>query len=225
MQTYDAFGLTFHLPDKLDPIDEIIYRYTNQSQTLRYAVQPGDTIIEVGAFCGLHAMRLAQKAKPGTVLAVEMIPEFAQLCLENSNANGLNITVGAHAVGSIDGTDDALMDHHQRNSLAGGIIEYDGSSRSTMPVPVLSLDHTLEPYPVVDLLIIQTNGTELDILRTVTCWDKIRNLAVMTQYWRGGHDHKWYRPFYCPPLTSLFLSKGYEVEEIDAWVYARKTKP
>ena len=218
-----AFGLDFHTPDDLDPMDEITYRYGGRAQTLRYDVQRRDTVVEIGAFCGLHAMRLTQKVGPsGTVLAVEMIPEYAALCRLNSTWNHLDIAVGEYAVGDSNGISIAAIDHHQRNSLPGGIVDQDGSRQRDMPVITKTLDETLVPYLVVDLLTLQVNGTEVPLLRAATCWEKIRNLAIATRYWHGSHQHQWFKPFSCPPIIRLLQDQGYEVEEIDTWVYAWK---
>jgi len=219
-------GLTFTVPDGLDPDEEILERYGNRSQTQRYKVQPGDTVVELGAFVGFHAMRLAQAVGPtGRVIAVEMMPEYAQICRRNFENNRLTqATVVPCAVATKDAWAEAHCDRHQRNSLVGGIVQNDGSAQRSVMVPALTVDQILDKQEVskCDLLIVQINGTEIEALRAVKNWDRIRNIAVATQYWKGGHDFRWYTPWSCPPLVELLTQNGFQAEEINSWVYGRK---
>ena len=86
-------------------VKDLEYRHFQSNRALKqhsaYRFQPGDIVVELGAYLGYYAMYAAKQVGPtGRVIAVEMIPEnhaVLQLNLEtNFPENTVAINRGIH---------------------------------------------------------------------------------------------------------------------------------
>jgi FkbM family methyltransferase len=137
-----------------------------ESAFLRHLIQPGDTIIEVGANIGSHTVGLAKAVGPaGKVFAFE--PQRAcyallqaQIALNQiSNIYPYNVGLGQ--------VREKLwiprVDYTQLGNFGGVALKKEGKADSE-PIDVLTLDEQLEGTPC-SLIKIDVEGMEEDVIR------------------------------------------------------------
>jgi FkbM family methyltransferase len=122
------------------------------------------TIVEVGAHHGAYAVLLGKKAKElgGTVVAVEPNPQACAVLKRNVALNGLNSTVVCEEV--------AVLDEPGQHQL---VMQGDQSHIALRPsaegcrVECVTLEALLSNHgvTVVDLLLIDTEGAEMLVLK------------------------------------------------------------
>jgi len=168
-------GTNVMVPDSLELITPYVLQeqgdwFEDEIKFLRRLVQPGDTVVDIGANYGVYALSLARKVGPsGQVWAFEPATDTAQLLRESSNAND---TTWLHVV------QQALSDHEgtawlempgqaELNRLAK--VEHEGSDEQAIPgetVEITTLDQCLDRFnwKPIDLLKIDAEGAEESIL-------------------------------------------------------------
>ncbi len=147
-----------------------------------YRVKAGDTAVEMGAYFGIYALRLAREVgDAGRVVAIEPNPDNVRLLRKNRDANGAeHLTVVAKGVWREKGTLNFTVDGDDRQS---GSLHLTGDRRRGGDVEVDSLDNILADAGVdaVDFMVIQLNGAELDALRGLTAV-RPAHLAIAARY-------------------------------------------
>ena len=127
-------------------------------------LEPGDTMIDVGAHVGTMTLVAARAVGPGGhVVAVEPGPRAAGLLRRGLHLNSLAETVDVHqcAAGAEAGEADLfLSDVLGENSLVAG----HGAEGASERVAVRSLDSLVPPGPVT-LVKIDAEGYELEVLK------------------------------------------------------------
>lgn len=180
------------LPKQLTPetyhlANEIQGRYFNVNY--RGMPGPGGVIVEAGAYIGFKAIRFADIVGPtGKVVAIEMIPDNAQLLDRNVRANGLENVVTTVNSGLWDepGEFTANYKNYQQNSL---VQLDDRKYANQMTVKTDTLDNILDRTHVgsIDFLNMQINGAELEALRGLKRRiNDVKLLRIASYYKRQG---------------------------------------
>ena len=160
------------------------YLTDERFQQREYTVQPGDTIVELGAYLGYYSMWLARQVGPtGRVCAVELIPETFQLLQRNLTENYPHTTTALHrGVWKSPGTHDALwIPRGPGGGLTAEGIERFGSTQK-ISVPTDTVDGILDGLEVerVDLLIVQLNGSEIEAVAGMDrAFELCRNMVIV----------------------------------------------
>jgi protein O-GlcNAc transferase len=167
-------GTKVVVPDSLELITSYVLQeqgdwFEDEIKFLRQLVQPGDTVVDIGANYGVYALSLARKVgEKGQVWAFEPASETAELLSKSSAANGTSwLHVVQHALSEQEGTAWLQMPGQaELNSLASS----EGEPPANCPgesVAVTTLDLCLERFnwSEVDLLKIDAEGEEERILQ------------------------------------------------------------
>ncbi|MET0274570.1 MAG: FkbM family methyltransferase [Phenylobacterium sp.] len=131
-------------------------------------LRPGDTMIDVGAHVGLHALVSARLVGPGgRVLAVEPQPYNCERTMTNAAANGFrNIHVVCAAAGAESGT--VVLRQQTGTDKARLTLTGEGVNDTglTFEVPVVRLDELARRHSLqhVRLLKIDVEGFEPEVL-------------------------------------------------------------
>lgn len=170
----------------LDLLVQVRYRFFEKQrfQTHAYAVQPGDVVVELGAYLGFYSTWLARRVGPtGRVIAVEIIPRIHTVLQRNLSENFPQTTLALNrGVWDRTETRDALW----LGNGPGGSFTHEGLDRfgtpSTIPsVQADTVDGILRDAGVdrVDLLILQLNGSEVEAVHGMDCaFEVCRNMAI-----------------------------------------------
>ena len=202
---------------------DICMRYlgpSEQSEQLEagkyYNLQPGQIVVEVGAYIGYYAMRAAELVQPdGHVIAVEAVPENIKLIKENLRINRLNnVTVVEAAAWKEKSTLTFHWEGHQAGSLLPNIVR----NKTKLTVPANSIDNILNELNIfsVDFIRVQVNGVELDVLQGMhnTLEKKHPRVLVTAPYLDNGDSST-------NQVTSYLKLFGYQVTQHGDNVFAR----
>jgi len=136
----------------------------------RLLVNPGDSVWDIGANCGLFAFSAAYLAgTSGHILAVEPDTFLASLLKRSNDHNQpdtAHVSVLACAVSDvIDATNLNIASRgRSSNSLAQGRSQT-GGFRTAQPTVVVTLDWLAEQYSAPDIIKIDVEGLEAQVLR------------------------------------------------------------
>jgi FkbM family methyltransferase len=198
-------GLRFRVRGRMDVwavketvLDRLYERYG-------FAVQPGWTVIDIGAGIGEYSVIAARDAL--RVLAFEPYPPSFSLLRENLQINAVT-TVRAYerAIAGKSGT--IALDVDQQDPVLYRSREMDGGSdESALQVRAWSLGEALERCGVdrIDLLKLDCEGAEYDILGSLTpeVLERVERIVLEYHDWEGRtHDQ----------LVHLLKRGGYTVE-------------
>ncbi len=152
-------------------------------QHKHYQYKTGDTVVEIGAFLGYYTMYIAmQVGTTGRVIAIEAIPEYAEVLRENLKPFP-QVEVIEKAVGGYQGTGKIYIGARQTCGMRKDVVLQFNKTVSEIEVEVDTIDNLLADYDSIDMAIIQVNGTELDVLEGMTeTLPKIKNIAIASQY-------------------------------------------
>jgi protein O-GlcNAc transferase len=169
-------GTKVMVPDSLELITSYVLQeqgdwFEDEIKFLRQLVQPGDTVVDIGANYGVYALSLARRVGPsGQLWAFEPASDTAQLLRESSSANGTTwLQVLQQALSDREGTAWLQMPGQaELNSLANA--EVNGVATQNGPgeaVELTTLDRCLERFnwSAVDVLKIDAEGEEERILK------------------------------------------------------------
>jgi len=127
-------------------------------------LQPGWTVVDIGAAQGDFAVWAGRQISPGRLIAVEPFPQSVDLLRENLGKNGVeNVTVHQGAVASQNGTANL-------NLVTGEAAQHSiadvSHSTGQIEVSALSLAALLDSYSLdhCDFLKLDCEGAEYDIL-------------------------------------------------------------
>lgn len=136
-------------------------------ELLELLLQPGMTVIDVGANVGIHTSIAARSVAPdGTVYSFEPVPENYDILVQNLARNHLtNVVVEKFAIGNEVGHSTIYLADHSigTHSL---LRSNDSNSVKSLSVPVTTLDsYFADQMPdVVNLLKIDVEGYEPNVL-------------------------------------------------------------
>ena len=169
-------GTKVVVPDSLELITSYVLQeqgdwFEDEIKFLRELVQPGDTVVDIGANYGVYALSLARKVGAnGQVWAFEPASETAKLLRESSSVNNTTwLQVVQQALSDREGTAWLQMPGQaELNSLAEpSLMETDAQQGPGESVEITTLDRCLDLYgwTGVDLLKIDAEGEEERILK------------------------------------------------------------
>ncbi len=168
------------------------------------------TILEVGAFLGLHACFLAERfGHDSHVLAVEAIPENFGFLNENVQANGFDqITATNRAAWNRIEDLEFGREAQQRASAVAGVVQ----GKQTITVKASTIDQMVRDAGLtrVDLVRIQVNGAEYEALEGMTEVLRLRPRLVVTSKYRKGVGDT------VPSMEALLTDLGYAVRKIQS---------
>jgi FkbM family methyltransferase len=158
-----------------------------------------------------------QVGQSGKVIAVEMIPEnyvvLKKNLSENFPDNTIAINCGVHKE---TGNRTAYLGNNQIAGFRKEVIARYVTDIHEIEIEMDTVDNIQknQDIGVVNLMIIQVNGNEIDVLQGVTKSIKnIKNFAVAAPYDRPGMDHK-------QVLKEFFSHHWFNVEVKPPWVFA-----
>lgn len=167
-------GTKVVVPDSLETITSYVLReqadwFEDDIKFLRQLVQPGETVVDIGANHGVYALTLARKVGPsGQVWAFEPASATAELLTAGSDLNGTPwLHVLQQALSDREGS--AWLQtpgQSELNSLADAAADAVSQGPGEV-VPVTTLDHCLDRWgwTSVDLLKMDAEGEEDRILK------------------------------------------------------------
>ena len=169
-------GTKVIVPDSLELITSYVLQeqgdwFEDEIKFLRRLVQPGDTVVDVGANYGVYSLSLARKVGPnGQVWAFEPASDTARLLSESAIKNEMPwLQVVQQALSDREGTAWLQMPGQaELNRLADrSSLDAEAQQGSGESVVVTTLDRCLETYgwTGVDLLKIDAEGEEERILK------------------------------------------------------------
>ena len=160
-----------HLPLVWYPIDSTseIVRYADFVQThaivslLESIPQP--VVVDVGAYHGLYAVLLGKllQQRGGRMIAVEPEPDSFQVLCENVRLNGLESTVTCECCALSDVSGRATINSKDAQSQ----VHLSPEARGNVELKTLEELLTAQGIQRVDVLIVDTEGMELPILRGI----------------------------------------------------------
>lgn len=141
---------------------DYLFRYTQETDLTSgkfYDFKGTEIVFEVGAYIGIHAVRLSECVPNGRVIAIE--PDIDNYKYLLKNAESTNITTFNCACSD---TNDTIKLYKRRNQI---ISKYFSISRGfkRIKVKTRTIDSICKELNLVpDFLRIQVNGAELDVL-------------------------------------------------------------
>jgi len=206
-------------------LHDILLRYLNTkdvAQHDQYTPKKGDTVVEVGAFLGYYAMQVARQVEiDGSVVAIEAIPSNYEILKKNLKTNYTDSTTSiCMAVGDRKGEVAFYQSTGQIGSMREDVISKFSTEYNQMIVKSDTLDNITTDLGLghIDLMIIQVNGSEVDVLNgAIVCLERVRNFAVAAPYSRNGQDHK-------AIVTEMLSQKGFAIKSKKNMVFARNTR-
>jgi FkbM family methyltransferase len=163
-------GTRIVVPDSLDMITPYVLAeqqdwFEDEIRFVRRLLQPGQSVIDIGANYGVYTLSMAQVVGPtGRVWAFEPATRTAQLLAESIAANGFRqIELERSAVARTSGTGRlSLNANAEINALVDSRSAADGEQ-----VPLVTLDACLQRHGwrSIDFLKIDAEGAEAEILQ------------------------------------------------------------
>lgn len=184
---------------------------TRERRLLSEIVQPGMTVVDVGANIGVYAAYLSRLVgSGGRVIAFEPEPRnFQRLCtcvkpLENVEPVQAGVVERSGEIELF--VSDALNVDHQT---------YDsGENRSRISVPAVAIDDYFAPGTKVDLIKMDVQGAEMSALRgAARVISENRNMKLVLEYWPYGLKRAGAQP---EQFLELLSDMGFEYRLIDS---------
>jgi FkbM family methyltransferase len=204
-------GTKVIVPDSLENITSYVLReqadwFEDDIKFLRQLVQPGETVVDIGANHGVYALTLARQVGPsGQLWAYEPASDTAQLLTASAVING---TTWLHVLqqGLSDREGSAWLQTPGQSEL-NSLADRAGDRAPTGPgeaVSVTTLDHCLDRHgwTSVDLLKIDAEGEEERILKGGARFFKELSPLVMFEVKAGAELHL--------ELVERFAELGYQ---------------
>ncbi len=177
------------------------YVQTHSAYRIVHDVKHEPVVVDVGAHHGIYAVLLGKAAqrKKGTVLAIEPNPSAFKILQENVKLNALEDTIRCENIGIMDreGSLSVLGDDEQSRIL-------ESETKEGFQVKVQPLSKLLKKYALasIDLLIIDVEGAELKVLRSID-WKKTEVKNIFCEL----HPYNWKTFGHSGKDLSLFLER------------------
>ena len=218
--------LTFHGLDEGERSDmvkailgDVCRRHLSQRphvQHAHYKYKSGDRVVEIGAFLGYYSMWVAmQVGVEGKVIAIEAIPEYVKV-LKGNLKPFPQAEVIEKAVGNYQGTGKIYLGVRQTCGMREDVVSQFNETVSEIEVEVDIIDSLFADYDSIDMVIIQVNGTELDVLEGMKeALPKIKNIAIASQYDEEDYNH-------IEAVKEILIGSGFECLDDGVVVYGRQ---
>ena len=192
---------------------------TRERLLLDFPVRSGDTVLELGAFCGFGTMKLARLVgEQGRVIAVEADPENYAILCKNVEANRLaNVTTVNRGIWSAAGRSVFYTEGQQRNSLVSDLLKRGepGTIIETDTVDNILAAHDAQE---ADFIPMEINAAEIEALRGMPRTLANPNLRLVAAGWydyQGRPGWQW--------MKEILADAGFEVHVgVQNRVYALK---
>ncbi len=163
-------------------------------------LEPGDTILDIGAHIGVVSIFLAKRNPDVRVLAFEAIPRVFELLTANLRRNRVHNVTAFNLAVTGDGRDVELMSHLQSNTGGGSayIADHELFGHDRVTVPSITLDQIMEQHQIerCPLLKIDIEGGEYDVLYRAKMLSRVANIR--------GEFHE----------NRFLLSRGHSMEKL-----------
>lgn len=172
------------------------------------------TFCEVGAYDGICGSNTLAFEKEGwTGILVEADPELARVCRKNRKAITVSAAVGCpnYHAGWADFQRN-FQDRGKSKLARSGLVE------AHIKVPIVRLDFLLAMHGIdhLDLLSIDTEGSELDVWESLRYWHTYPRIVIM-EYWTQPNPPAPY------PVILTMQKSGYrEIHRTEANLIFRK---
>ena len=203
----------------LDPLEwtqtELLMGVPQEPKTaekIRQLVNPGDTVVDVGAHVGWLSLIAAREAgEDGQVIAIDPQPYNCERLLENAAANGLeNVLVIAGAIGST--SDTIALPHQVPTDKARLSLNGNGANDTALKVvvPMYTLQQILEMTGVksVKLLKVDVEGFEKQVFLGAKPILRIVENIVFENLPETNNDEFIF-------IRQMLESDGFELRQID----------
>lgn len=154
-----------------------------ETTLVRRLIRPGDLVVDAGANLGWFSLVLARCG--ARVVACEPMPANADLLEANVTANGLAGLIKVHRVGLGAATDSATLELSSRNQGDHRVTAAPTGRKPTVTIPIVPLDDVVAGRRV-DLLKMDTQGSEVAILRGGRSAWHSPDVVVVTEFWPYG---------------------------------------
>jgi len=165
-----ADGVRIVVPDSLDLITPYVLReqgdfFEDELPFVRSLLEPGQTVIDIGANHGVYTLPMARKVGPtGHVWAFEPAPSTAQLLAQSIAVNGFgHVTLEQNAVSSTAGSAQlGLHAHSELRAIVHGVL-----TQASETVSLVTLDDCMDRYgwSNIDFIKIDAEGEESNIVK------------------------------------------------------------
>lgn len=147
-------------------------------------IKSGDTILELGAFCGFGTMKLSELVGPtGKVIAVEADKSNFKFLSKNIQDNNIkNVLTVNTAISNTQGKAKFYKEHNQRNSIDQNLLD---NVEEIEEIECNSVDNILQQMNIqhVDFITMEINAAEVDALRGMSSTLKQKNLRLVSAGW------------------------------------------
>ena len=163
-------------------------KYGGPKKQLKYRVNFGDKVAEMGAYQGFYSIRLAQQVgSSGKVIAIEPHKNNYRLLKKNKDANFLDQLLIVN-VGVWD-SKNKLQFYHLKNDTQSSSIDlynrilFKDNKITQYEMNVDRLDNILQDLKIndIDMMIIQLNGAEINALKGLSLY-KPKNFSIAARY-------------------------------------------
>lgn len=183
-------GVEFRVRDFMDVWTLKETFVDNDYEKYGFKMEPGWTVVDIGAAMGDFAIHAARDYGASKVLAVEPAPTAIPILRENIERNGAKGIVVVDK--AISNSAEELWLDTSGDFVSMGTTSTQGESGTRVKVDVLTLRGLFEAYDVerCDLLKVDCEGGEYDILLGATDADLERVQRVVLEFHEGRHpDH------------------------------------
>lgn len=193
----------------------IVYRQYEpfESSVVRTYLKPGMTVYNIGANIGYYVLLASESVgRRGTVYAFEPEPRNVELLKKNvAENNASNVKVCPSALGAERGT--AMLSLSSTNSGDHRLTAI--ADREHVSVPVTTIDDLIEAgYPKPDVIIMDVQGSELDVVRGSIELLKSRSpLVIFTEFWPEGLNERHANG--ASELLEILGTSGFQFHRID----------
>ncbi len=155
-------------------------------QHKHYEYKSDDIVVEVGAYLGYYTMSVAPTVKQ--VVAIEMIPDLYKIMKMNLEPYP-NVMTVMKGITNTQGAGTACKGSEQRSSLNADVAHQFSPGCEDIEVDLDTLDNILDEndIDIVDMMIIQVNGSEREVLEGLTL-SRVKNFAIAIPYSEGMID-------------------------------------
>jgi FkbM family methyltransferase len=185
-----------------------------------YKPNPGDTIFDLGANCGLSVYYFSKAVdSTGRVICFEPDPANSEILARNIARHNLtNVTVVKSAIGGADGS----IDFSAEGTPGSQILKYLGrnSVGKVITVPLVALSTAFDQYGAPDLCKIDIEGAEIEALESIS-----HRLPTLGASFVVGTNHMVAGEWSKRRVEEIFQRAGYETvttQEPFLTTYARR---
>ena len=143
-------------------------------------LEPGDTVLDVGAHIGVVSIYLAKEHPDVTILAFEPVPRVFELLTANLRRNRVHNVIAFNLAVTADGRDIDLVSHPGSNTGGGTafVEQLDLAEHERVTVASTTLDRIMDEHHVTrcPLLKIDIEGGEYEVLYGAECLPRIANI-------------------------------------------------